>query len=83
MRAAALQLERLHDEIAGEWWTRLTELRDAAGSNPSVAVAFPAPRLQEWETTLERLIDAMRDDVAPAQPGGMRRWQIAGTTDHA
>lgn len=73
VRQAARELERIQTQITAEWWARIDGERvrrrqqgpDAQRRPEPVGFAFPIERREEWEAALERLIDAMRADVAP------------------
>ena len=64
MRRSATDLQAIHLDITADWWAGLKERRKEGESVEPGDVA-PGDRLHEWQTALDRLIVAMRDDVAP------------------
>ena len=65
-RQAAADLQAVNFDITADWWARLREKR-RRGQNVTPGDVAPSERMHEWEAALERLITAMREDVAQAR----------------
>ena len=65
VKTAATEFDHVHNEILTEWWGRLNERRRSGQPPEPVGFAFPMHRTEEWDQAREKLIEAMRSDVAP------------------